>query len=127
MSRLGRTRKLLLIDAFYGAHVRVAVLTNIYLLRCDICARTNRVRVLHAAYEVLGVRVCRKHLAKLIDATGKTLVTGKASVATRRRASKCAVTSLTQVRKNQGRTIERDFRRALEKIGVLEIPDPDIE
>jgi hypothetical protein len=89
--------------------------------------RTGRGRIFHAAYEVLGVRVCRKHLAKVIDATAKTFVAGKTSDEAELCARRGVVTSLTQVRKNRGRTIKRDLLRALEKIGVLEIPDPDIE
>ena len=74
----------------------------------------------HAAYEVLGVRVCRKHITKLIDAASKTLPE------TDRRVHVDAVISLTQVRKNRGRTLKHEMLRALEKIGILEIPDPNL-
>jgi hypothetical protein len=76
----------------------------------------------HAAYEVLGVRVCRKHISKVIDAASKMLHPG----------DRClndvdAVILLSRYRRNRGRTIKRDFSRALEKIGILEIPDPNLE
>jgi hypothetical protein len=78
----------------------------------------------HAAYEVLGVRVCRKHITKLIDAASKTLP----ETDRRRRVQVDALTSLTQVRKNKnrGRTLKHEMLRALEKIGILEIPDPNL-
>ena len=75
----------------------------------------------YAAYEVLGVRVCRKHIAKVIDGATKTLPKGD-----RRVPDVGAVAALTQDRKNRQRTLTHDWLRALEKIGILDIPDPNI-
>ena len=120
MQSIRLTSRLQLIDAFRGAHVRVTVLSNILRLRCDLCVRAGSCS--HAAYEVLGVRVCRKHIAKIIDSATKTLR------ATDRRVHVDAViTTLSPVRKNHGRALKHDMLRALDKIGILEIPDPIVD
>ncbi len=120
MQSIRLTFRLLLIVAFHGARVRVTVLSNVPPLRCDLCVRSGR--KIHAAYEVLDVRVCRKHLAKVIDSASKALQAND-----RRVHVDAVITTLAQFRKDRGRALKQDMLRALDKIGILEIPDPNLE
>ncbi len=92
MQSVRLTSRLPSIVAFHGAQVRVTVLTNIPPLRCDLCVRSGR--RFHAAYEVLGVRVCRKHLARVIDSASKAVQAND-----RRIHVDAVITTLAQVRK----------------------------
>jgi hypothetical protein len=97
-------------------HIRIAILANECARPCDVCLGKGRPD-LNAAYSVRDVSVCREHLAVVIDAVSN--VSTKATDRT-----ECAdVTSLTKVRSKRDRTRSTDLLQALEKIGILEIPE----
>lgn len=103
--------------------LRVTVLADTSLRQCVLCLRVGQ-RGFNAAYSVLDISVCRRHLAKILDAAAKRPFPGTGAGGQTDRQLPPEVASLSQVRRNRGTTLRRDFTRELEKIGLFEIPAP---
>ncbi len=103
----------------YRPNVRVTVLSKESAGHCGPCVLRGG-SILPAAYLVAGVRACRKHLATLIDAVSAELTTAQDG-AGGDRPSRSEATSLNQFRLKH----QRDLKLRLEKLGIIDIPDPD--
>lgn len=86
--------------------------------QCALCLRIGH-RGFNAAYSVLDVRACKKHLAKVIDAASRLSI----REATDRPVHNylTSLSSLGQVRKIRESTLRQNLK--LENSGILDIRD----